>query len=219
MWLWLTGCVLVLGGVVSESVPRTPEWTFEGPVDALLVAVDSGELRVEGGSDSVRVEAMLYGSATELEVWLEGGTLYVGAVCPKYRMGPCVSDVIIHLPAEVDADVEAGTGSVDLDGLTGTLLVDVGSGEVVVESASVVAVEARSGTGQLDVAVEHAGDHLLLETGTGDVNLAVSPGAYDLRVSTGTGEVDIDAAMVDDPSAEVWIELSTGTGDIEVDAY
>lgn len=218
MWLWLSGCVFVVGGVVTESVPRTPEWSFDEPVSAVVVDLDDGDVRVRGGAASTTVAATLLGSAAELDARVEAGTLYVDGLCPKYRLGPCVTDVELWVPAEVDLSVESGTGSVDAEDVVGTVLLDLGTGDVELEAPTVVEVEARSGTGSMAVGLGGVRVAVLLETGTGDLELAVPAGAYAITTESGTGSVDVDEALVDDAGAPVSLVAVTGTGDVRLTA-
>jgi hypothetical protein len=107
-------------------------------------------------------------------------------------------------PAElVDARLEAGTGSVSVDGVRlGSLDANSGTGQVHVAALYAEGqLNLRSGTGSVDARFAALGNATIeANAGTGNVRVAVPDDArhgYDVEASTGTGRVALDLSSLD----------------------
>ena len=167
-----------------------------------------GDLKVDLGSENVVIRT---GSGDRARVIVEGrgrdaeaefqrrrfsaraddGDLTVRTDPPRRRTWNNRTDanfqVTVEVPRRYSADIDVGSGNVEVASLEGDLRVDVGSGNV-------------------DVA-DVDGDRIVLDTGSGNVQARTLRG--DVRVDTGSGNVRID--RVDGP-----LHADTGSGNVEV---
>ena len=113
-------------------------------------------------------------------------------------------EVHVELPAGSHVELATSTGDLRARGELGTVEVQTGTGDMVVDEAA--RVQAATGSGDIEVAV--ASGPVEVKTGSGDVRIGSASG--DVRCKTGTGDLRVDAADGGE------LELLTGTGDIVV---
>lgn len=118
-----------------------------------------------------------------------------------------------------DLRIEAGTATVDVDGVRGTVAIDTGSGDVSVRDVQGdVTVDTGSGT----VEVERIrGRRLVVDTGSGSVR-GVGIAVESMDVDTGSGRVAIDdvearSVVIDTGSGSVTLGLLAAVRDLEID--
>ncbi len=179
----------------------------------LDVIAGAGTLVVTGrdGLGEVRVTATLCASTRErlevLEVSLEGdrlktdypnrGRLWSGRNYARINLD-------VEVPVGTDVDVEDGSGSVSISGVSAVYVKD-GSGKMTLRGVGSVVVEDGAGSLEIegvtnDVVVEDGAGSLSIRRVTGDVMVEDSSGSLDIRevggdvmVSDGSGSIEIQA--------------------------
>jgi hypothetical protein len=236
--------VLAFGTFLVVSTFFTREHTetksFPGPVSALRVTEDVGDVRVRtvGPGAASRVTAHVRDSFADA-TWsakLDGSTLVVDASCVDD--GPvlfnCSVDLALDLPAGVPVVVESDTGDLTVIGAFSNVDLATSTGDVhVAEAAGPVtirtdtgdvrslqtrgrAVQARTSTGDVRLSFDVQPDDVTAETSTGDVRvlLPADTTTYDVDTETDTGDSQVDVSNV--PSAPRKITATTDTGDVTV---
>lgn len=182
----------------------------------LVVDLGSENVTVRTGSGNrarVIVEGRGWDAAEEFErrrftARAQGDRLVVRTDPPSRRWSTASRDaqyqVTVEIPRRFSAELDLGSGNVEVGDLRGDLSVDVGSGNVSVASVDgSAAVDTGSGNVQVGAV---AGD-LEVDTGSGNVQA----GRVDGRFSADTGSGRVQAGPVDGPVA-----VDTGSGRVEV---
>nr|MDT0662402.1 DUF4097 family beta strand repeat-containing protein [Micromonospora sp. DSM 115978] len=139
-------------------------------------------------------------------------------------------DVVLTGVAEVD--VKVGSGSIEVTGATGAVMVEAGSGRIEINDIT-AAVTARAGSGTI-IGKGLGGGAVRAETGSGgirlsltnpapvqaradsgSIDLAVPAGDFRVRVETGSGDQRVN--IPDVPSATMLLDLRTGSGTVSVE--
>ena len=206
---------------------------------------EGGDLTVDLGSESVTVRTVSgdrarvivdgrgHDAASEFQrrrfsARTDGGDLVVRTDPPQRRWSMNRTDarfeVTIEIPRRYSADIDLGSGSVDVASLVGDLRVDVGSGSVRVEDVEGDQISLDTGSGSVQ-AKTLRGD-VTIDTGSGSVSVDRVFGA--LSVDTGSGSVSVGEVdgetHVDTGSGGVAMALrraaashvSTGSGSVEL---
>ncbi len=206
---------------------------------------EGGELTVDLGSESVtvrtvsgdRARVVVEGRGRDAEAEFQrrrfsartdGGDLVVRTDPPQRRWSMSRTDarfeVTIEIPRRYSADIDLGSGGVDVASLVGDLRVDVGSGSVRVEDVEGDRISLDTGSGSVQ-AQTLRGD-VTIDTGSGSVSVDRVYGA--LSVDTGSGSVSVGEVdgetHVDTGSGGVAMTLrraaasrvSTGSGSVEL---
>lgn len=183
-----------------------------GPVLAVRVEIDAGNVSVEAGGDAVHVGRTLKGTAERtITQRVEDGILRIEARCETLL--PCGADIALTVPKGLPVDVRTGEGDVHVDGLDSDLSIEVGDGNVRGEGllGATVRVQAGWGDARLSFATKPA--EVSVGVGVGDVVLAVPEGGYDLDVST-LGEQRI-AVSQDGQGPRLHVRTASGSAVIE----
>jgi hypothetical protein len=225
--------LLLLAACVFHPEEVEERLVLEGDVTAAVVRGGTGDVRVSGDPTltvaHVRWHATFIGDAPTVHAALEDGVLSVDVDCPSSPV--CSVDLELAIPAGAAVDVDAGTGDLLLEDLSGELLVSGGTGDVtltrisgptmvdlgtgdVTGEALASPTSVSVGTGDVRLTLDVAAP-TTVDGGTGDVSLVVPAGAYDLVLESGTGDISF-AGVTDDPEAQVGLQVRVGTGDITV---
>ncbi len=204
---------------ITQTLLRSDRSTvvaFDDPdVERLELDVDSGDVRVLASDrDEVVVErrerwSLERPAVTEV---VEDGVLRVRADCASV-LSWCDVSYVLRVPSGTTVLARTGSGSLEASG-TGDVQADTGSGEVELSSVT-GGVDVRSGSG--DVTVDGVrGGSVAARTGSGDVDVELprDEEPYAVTVRTGSGEQDVDVAT--DPSSPRVVDLETGSGDASV---
>jgi hypothetical protein len=192
------------------------------------IALGSGEARLRGvDGDQVRIRARRGHDLADLfAIGLGDGSLSLRDSHDTGRGHSRSADVEIDLPFAATAVVEASSGDLEVDGLTGDQRYRSASGDVRLRAVSGrIAVESASG--DVDIVAVGAAD-VTLRTMSGDVelragilrSLQVATTSGDLKVAgrlAGPGPFSIvtvsgDALLA--PAGDVRIEMATLSGDL-----
>ncbi len=185
-----------------------------------------GELRLDLGAENVTVRTV---SGSRARVVVDGrgrdaasefqrrrfsaraerGDLVVRTDPPRRRWSMSRTDasfqVTVEIPRRYSADLDLGSGDVDVASLQGDLSVNVGSGNVDVADVSGERIVLDTGSG--NVRARSLRGRVRIDTGSGNVQVDRVEGA--LAVDTGSGRVAV--GLVDGPS-----EVDTGSGSVEL---
>lgn len=185
----LLGALSVAAGLLVETDISTR--AFTGPVTALQVEVDTGNVNIRTGdatSVTTRVHHAFYNPEPTAE--LVGGILKVEGNCSggTFVIGTCDVDVDVVVPAGTEVVARSDTGDLEVIGVTG-------------------GVVAHTSTGDIDV--QGIGGATLLTTNTGDINGEDLAGPSHARSDVGDLDLNFSAA----PES---LNASTNTGDVLV---
>lgn len=184
----------------------------------LLVGAGSGSLKIEGkpGLTTVRITGRACASSAALldEIKLNarrsGDDVVVEANERKnedgwnYRENQYARlDVVMEVPARMAAEIDDGSGSIDLSNL-GAVNIEDGSGDIVADNLN-GAVEIDDGSGGIRL-VDVAGS-VRIDDGSGTITLRNINGAIDIDDSS--GEIDVRGARNN-------VRISDSSGSIDV---
>ena len=184
----------------------------------LVVNAGSGSLKIEGkpGLNAVRIRGRACASSAQLLEQInltarrEGGDVRVDANQRDHDGGwdfrdneYARLDVVIEVPARMAAEIEDGSGSMDLSNL-GAVEIHDGSGEIVAIGLN-GDVRIEDGSGEIRL-VDVTG-RLTIDDGSGEIELRNIGGAID--IDDGSGEIDIRGARSS-------IRISDASGSIDV---
>ena len=199
-----------------HEAERTLQQAAEA-ADRLVLESGSGAVRVDGraGLTQVRVVARLCASEASylesMDVTLErrGATLDLRTEYPEQRQRARWGDdyarieLVVEVPAGMDAEVDDGSGALELYDV-GALLVNDGSGEIRVQGAGSVRIDDGSGA----VYVRDVRGDVEIEDGSGEIDVDGVQGAVD--ITDGSGSITVLRARGN-------VEVHDGSGSIEVD--
>ena len=112
-------------------------------------------------------------------------------------------DVVIEVPAGIDADIEDGSGELDLSAL-GAVVLNDGSGSISGEDLAGIDIEDGSG----EIVLRNIKGNVRIEDGSGEIDLRDVQGKVDIRDSS--GEITLFKVLRD-------VLISDSSGSIEVD--
>lgn len=153
--------------------------------------------------------------------------------------GSTAVDVVLTVPTGTVANIETGSGDVQLRGAFGDVSATSGSGEIVAERVADGRFSTGSGdvrvgmvtsgrvkTGSGDVRVEGADHRLTVDTGSGDVTVGMAAPSTTVKVASGDIKVGESGGVLDLKSAsgdvavsrasEGEVTVTTSSGDIVV---
>jgi DUF4097 and DUF4098 domain-containing protein YvlB len=204
----------------------------------LVISAGSGSLRIEGkpGITTVRITGRACASSADLldDIRLnarrsdadviveandrqnEGGWNFRGNEYARL-------DLVMEVPARIAAEIDDGSGSIDLSNL-GALLIEDGSGEITGDNLN-GDVEIDDGSGTIRL-VDVTGS-VRIEDGSGEISLRNIGGRID--IDDGSGEIDVRGARntvrINDSSGGIdvadvdgdFIVVSDSSGGIDYD--
>ena len=169
----------------------------------MLVAAGAGSLRIEGkpGLSAVRVRGRACASSADLleQIRLtarrDGGDVVVEANRRDQQAGwnfrgneYARLDLVMEVPARMSADIDDGSGEIELRNL-GALEIDDGSGEIVGDELH---GDVRIHDGSGGIRLTDVAGALTIEDGSGEIDLRNIGGVIDIE--DGSGEIEIHGA-------------------------
>lgn len=148
----------------------------------------------------------------------------------------------IQVPASLDVDVDDGSGSIHVSGLTGFLKIDDGSGDIHINNiANSINIDDGSGHISIDqvqgaigiddgsgsIEVSNSEGDVNIDDGSGDITLTevngdkdIEDGSGDITVNSGEGDVDVDDGSGDIKLRDIAgsAVINDGSGSIYIDA-
>ncbi|GAA2256124.1 hypothetical protein GCM10010402_09380 [Actinomadura luteofluorescens] len=223
--------------VQRTSTSMTP---YRHAIREVRLDVGSAEVSVGPGTDG---EARVYKDLRwgprkpELTESLVDDVLFVTFRCPGpgWPGAGCGAEIDIQVPAAARVSAVAGSGRIDVRGVTGDLDLRTGSGEIDVAGArGRLRLLARSGTingrglaspktradvssGTLDLRYAEPPDAVDASAGSGTVKIIVPAGSrYRVAGWTGAGNAHLNPAVYDDRSSRL-LSVRSGSGETYVD--
>lgn len=214
--------------------------------DARLLAVEagSGSLKIEGtsGATSIVIRGRACASDSDLldEIKLEarrsGDRVLVRANVRddgrhSFRRNEYARlDVVMEVPAGMAAEIEDGSGSIELSNL-GAVDLNDGSGEIIASRLASITIDDGSGeiqlsdiTGRVDIedgsgeiTLRNIGGTIDIDDGSGEINIRGAKG--NVRVSDASGSIDVtdvagDFTVADDGSGGITYDNVRGKVEI-----
>lgn len=198
---------------MSDFISQT--FPAEGPIslsieqrsgDVEVTAADTTEVEVRlhpsgpGGDDLAQRTTVEYRPGA-LRIKVPRNSMSVGASTVIVGRSPAV-DITVLVPTGSAAEVETGSGDVQLTGRFGEVSGKAGSGDLSVESSGDVRVVAGSG----DIRIGSCSG-VFAKTGSGDIRVGRVTGGVELE--SGSGGIEVDGPVTD-------ARLSAASGDIGV---
>ncbi len=233
--------VLGAGAIVLADVAfqktRIVRHTFEGPIDALVVRVASGDIELvpaPGSGVRVRESRHYTFKAPSFESDVRDGVLTIRAAGCDDAVVTCRSDLRLTVPAGVALVAQAKSGDVTARGIDvrrARLESDSGdvraglagrqrlvrahsdSGDVDVQSSDAGVVDAQTDSGDVVVAAAGAPRRIVAITGSGEVRVVVPEGEYRIDAQSDSGAVKTKRISRNN-RAERSIEAHTESGDV-----
>ena len=218
--------LLVLSGAafaLSEALHRTEEARaiITNPVHRIVVKGDTGDITVRAGltGDVItqRKDAWTVDRPSISERYADG-VLTIETKCGGLtQVLRCRSDLTIDAPPEVDVDISAKEGDIDLRGLNGRTMVATERGDIRTRRLEPIVVRATSQGG--DVSLDLFGEPARTEAESdgGNVHVTVPYGPYRVEATADTGDVKVEGVIRDDLAPQR-IAALTKVGDITVRA-
>lgn len=216
--LMLSGTmVLLLAGSALADPKVSREIRVEassGSIDRVIVEIGVSELEIRNGQagsvvahgmvkreyesseDIKQAQAIL--NQSEIEIEIDGSRAIV-----RRKLGPDADGwrvrnqtqytIIVEVPVGVDIEVQQKVGEITVDGMFGSIDVDLGVGEVKIRTPkrNVREVSSRVRIGENRI---HTGDRIITREGvlSGKTEFFNDGGTSRLHVAVGVGEIDIE---------------------------
>jgi len=185
----------------------------------LRVKVDSGSVRIQGGSQagttyvihrraytSSENQARHEFQSTHISAVIKGDTAWLVAERAGGGDHKCSDDVTVNVPRSLElAKVETGGGNVNATAIGGRVEIETGGGTIHVDDIG-GGVRAETGGGTIEVG--SVGGEVNLDTGGGNIKIASAKG--DIKAETGGGSIVVLSGLQG-------AVLETGAGSIHLD--
>lgn len=215
----LTGCVVYAdvaddGGLWGSSdlqhETRTLSLSTSG-IDELKADTGAGSLEIigEAGRTSIDVTAEIYfHDADEIQLSLEqdgdDAELVADFNRSSYRGDSPYINLVVRVPAELEVEVNDGSGSIVIRDVLGDLDIDDGSGSINIENAGNVDIDDGSGS----ITVRNLSGNLDIEDGSGSMDIEQVAGK--VTIDDGSGGIVVrdvgDLNIIDAGSGSVRTE-------------
>ncbi|WP_026416869.1 DUF4097 family beta strand repeat-containing protein [Actinomadura oligospora] len=232
--LEIAGVQLAHDSETSEALPSRPLRTVEIDATSAAVTVQAG---TSSGPARLRKDLHWMMAKPRVRTEWDGDTLTLRVVCGNggvVALDLCDADVTLSVPSGVavrgrmtsgtlavrgvtgPVDVHNNSGTLQFADLTGPLRAQVSSGSIQGERVSSAMVEARSGSGAIDLAFAKAPARVIARTGSGSIEVGVPVGShYRITGDTNSGSRDVAQGIRDDSVLNV-LDLSSGSGSVTV---
>lgn len=154
-----------------------------------------------------------------------------------FSLGDCDADFDIKVPKKTDMDLKLGSGSLNVKGLQGELVFNLGSGEVNADG-SFPKLDGKSGSGPIQVTGLTGGGNIKLGSGSISMHFAGKPanGAIEIQIGSGDSNVSFPRGskvkttfmagvgklhneLGDSADATYLVSVKTGSGNLNVKAH
>ncbi len=195
----LTGCIIVVGEEYRDQEDLAYELrTLElaaADLDGLVATAGAGsfELIGEEGRDNVDVSAEIrYADPDDIRLSLERqGTearLIADMRNDSRHGGWAHINMVVRMPANLDLDLEDGSGAITISGLRSSLLVNDGSGSLQIDGGA--ALTLKDGSGAIEIA-QISGD-VFIDDGSGEIQVRDIGGT--VTIKDGSGAISVRGA-------------------------
>jgi DUF4097 and DUF4098 domain-containing protein YvlB len=201
-----------VAGWTIGSTEKTNHEVIPGPVKTLTLDANSGDVTlVASDTDDVVVDSHARGQlhTPTLKVRPEGTHLTVTGGCPNISFGDCSAEIIVRVPANTAVDVDAGSGDIHAQDLSGNVRLRSASGDVSADDLHGFSVQLKSASGDITASHVRAGT-VSARTASGDVTLQLSSVPEGVEARTNSGDV----AVLVPPGSEMYrVDADTNSGD------
>ncbi len=235
---------LILGGgwwAVSELSTEAAPADLSYPVVGTSLRIDANSADIELRSgDGQSIEVHRTGGADGLfsdgpQESYRDGELELRSDCGPISFGHCDAKYVVVVPRGLEVRIEAGSGDLRADGLTGTIELKTSSGDIDVSGTSgAVVLEASSGdikaeglradnasahasSGDIELGFAMAPSTVTVETSSGDVDITLPEGSGAYNVETEASSGDEDVKVSTDTASARTIHAKASSGDVSVD--
>jgi hypothetical protein len=183
----------------SFAVGSTPELQLDNFAGSIVVRAGEGEqIRVTA---TKRVTPARDLDRVEVSFDHQGSSLEIRTRKPATLVAANVQFELV-VPPGTRAELRTGSGTVEVEGIQGGLLVDTGSGSI--EAWSLLGtVDVHTGSGS--ITVQDVSGDLILDSGSGGLAVRGLDGSLDAH--TGSGSIDVNGASGP-------VRLDTGSGSV-----
>ncbi len=210
-WTLVTMIFLLVG---CQDSLDAQDYEHNRDYDRYSIAIDSGSVIVRGdnGRGQTRGVAQYQGSLPTVRVEVVDRVLEIEGTCGE-RTTTCLIDFFVDVQAASEGTIDVGSGTVQIEGLSGDHTIDVTDGTLVGDD---LGMNLLIGEASGDVTLEWMGfpRDVSLESGAGDIDLRVPTGDYALDLSAG-GEVT-NEGVTHDAASDKSIRAVAAVGDVAV---
>lgn len=207
----LNACVIQVGAGEPANTQQQQLHLDTAGLQQLVAETEAGDLQIIGekGRSQIDIEASIhFDNPEQLELRLEAkGNAAILIARNKEQMSFGVRnasvDLIVRVPEGFALKLEDGSGDIRVEGLTGDVLINDGSGNLTVSGANQLNIEDGSG----DINISNIAGHATVDDGSGNVRIQLVAG--NVTVTDGSGDIDI--SQVDGT-----VRIEDGSGDIRV---
>lgn len=149
----------------------------------------------------------------------------------------CEADIEIQVPKDANLDISSETGSVEIQGMEGSLTFNLGSGSLTTTGGTLKKVAGKVGSGRInigslsgggnldigsgDISVKFASDprgEFAVKSGSGNINL-MFPRGMRLKSELGSAAGSLNNEFSFDAMSPYALSVNTGAGDVNVKSY
>ncbi len=189
--------------VLLSSTSQADSHSWGADVKSLQIENGAGDIEISASGTTIEVQTELQEGDCIVEFGDSGGASV--KIRPVKKRGECSMDVHVTLPADTKLTLELGAGDVEIDGLRGSAIIQVGAGDLELD---VGALKADVGAGDVEGTVVGAA---AVQVGAGNVDLDGL--SHPIEVVLGAGGVELSF----DKAPEGLIEVAAGVGSVEID--
>jgi hypothetical protein len=208
-------------GALASTTQRRAVQDVTGNVEGLRFDLGEGDIEIVGGGHRVgvrveRSERYSFGHEPEVEPDVDGTVFGVHSRCPTTLLGPCTVDHRVIVPDNVTLDIRTTSGDVSLNGYRGTARIVTGDGEVDIAGYCGNSLEARAGSGDIDLEAACAPPRMSLRATSGSIHAVLPTGRYDLDAESSSGRESV-RGLTPRADAPYSVQVLSQSGDVDVE--
>lgn len=215
----LSGCVVYAnvsddGGFGSnrELLHETRKLTLDiTDIDEMNADTGAGSLEIIGEAGRTRIDVVAevyYRDAGDIQLSLEKTGRHVNLIADfarnSYRGDNPYINLIVHVPIELNIELNDGSGSMVLRDVMGDLVIEDGSGSISIENGGNVEIDDGSGS----ITVRNLRGNLNIEDGSGSIDIEQVDGK--VTIDDGSGGIAVrhvgDLNIIESGSGSLRVE-------------
>jgi Putative adhesin len=220
--LLVVGCLAALTiWALSSTRSRVVSFDVRGTLQGVTLDLGDAQVEVARGSGSSRVsvqrtEHFAFSHSARVSRSVTDGVLRVHSRCPVTVLHSCSTDYRVVVPDNVPVDVRTGAGAVSFHDYRGSARVSTRTGNIAIAGFCGFSLQARSVSGNVDVAAGCPPQELSLRASSGSIRAVVPPGRYQVDATSASGRHAVRGvdARGDAPFA---IQALSSSGDVLVE--
>ena len=183
--------VLAVGALASRHA-RLVSYPVGGELQGVSLDLGAADVQIVGGGARARMtvqrlERYAFGHDVRTVRTVSGGVLHVVSRCPTALPHSCSVRYSVVVPDNVPVDVRTGSGTVSFRDYRGSARISTRAGNVDVTGFCGFSLQARSDSGDVDVAAGCPPQTLSLRASSGDVHAVVPAGRYQVDATSASG--------------------------------